>query len=294
MLPFQILELFYKISEIHICKRGSYKSCNFRYDRVQINFSRADSCVKMWRFSDVSPLNPSPSSACAGCLVEPEPFLVLPSTEHTVRMKTELVAETSKAFTCWRGCLPEKISFKRGICCGEAVRKISAACMTHHWLRTGWSGDRIPVGARFSAPVQTGPRAHPASCTMGTDSFPGVKSGRGVRLTPHLLLVSWSWKGRAIPLLPLRAVRPVQSLSALQGCALPYMTHYSVRFKWQRKLNDRSNVLSRHDAVNALDNLQLDLQNKDLLIRASSIPSGVLCTKTLWHNSRSYVIFHGF
>ena len=34
-------------------------------------------------------------------------------------------------------------------------------------------------GARFSAPVQTGPGAHPASCTMGTGSFPGVKSGRG-------------------------------------------------------------------------------------------------------------------
>ena len=69
-------------------------------------------------------------------------------------------------------------------------------------------------GARFSAPVQTGPGAHPASCTVGTGSFPGVKSGRGVTLTPHPLLVPWSRKGRAIPLLPLRAVRPVQSLSA--------------------------------------------------------------------------------
>ena len=28
-------------------------------------------------------------------------------------------------------------------------------------------------GARFSAPVQTGPEAHSASCTMGTGSFPG-------------------------------------------------------------------------------------------------------------------------
>ena len=44
-------------------------------------------------------------------------------------------------------------------------------------------------GARFSAPVQTGPGAHPASCTMGNGFFPGVKSGRGVNLTPHPLLV---------------------------------------------------------------------------------------------------------
>ena len=69
-------------------------------------------------------------------------------------------------------------------------------------------------GTRFSAPVQTGPGAHTGSCTMGTGSFPGVKSGRGVTLTPHPLLVPWPWKGRAIPLLPLWAVRSVQSLSA--------------------------------------------------------------------------------
>jgi len=31
------------------------------------------------------------------------------------------------------------------------------------------------VGARFSAPVQTGPGAHLASCTMGTGSLLGVK-----------------------------------------------------------------------------------------------------------------------
>ena len=82
------------------------------------------------------------------------------------------------------------------------------------WLRAGRSGDRIPVEARFSAPVQTGPGAHPASCKMGTGSFPGVKSGRGVTLIPHPLLVSWSWKSIATPLLPLWTVRPVQSLSA--------------------------------------------------------------------------------
>ena len=46
-------------------------------------------------------------------------------------------------------------------------------------------GDRIPVGARFSAPVHTGPGAHPTSYTMGTGSFPVVeRPGRGVDHSP--------------------------------------------------------------------------------------------------------------
>jgi hypothetical protein len=63
------------------------------------------------------------------------------------------------------------------------------------FLRAWRSGDRIPVGARFSAPVQTGPGAQPASCTMGTGPFPGVESGRGVTMIPHPLLVTSSKKG---------------------------------------------------------------------------------------------------
>ena len=80
-------------------------------------------------------------------------------------------------------------------------------------------------GARFSAPVHTGPAAHSASCTIGTESFPGVKRGQGLTLTPHPLLVLWSRKGRAIPLLPLWAVRPVQSLIACTRVhfTLPHM-----------------------------------------------------------------------
>ena len=42
-------------------------------------------------------------------------------------------------------------------------------------LRAGRSGDRIPVGTRSSAVVHTGPGVHPASYTLGTGSFPGVK-----------------------------------------------------------------------------------------------------------------------
>ena len=79
------------------------------------------------------------------------------------------------------------------------------------------------LGARFSAPVQTGPGAHPASCTMGAASFPGCKErpGRDAVPSPHLLPVPWSRKSRAIPLLPLRAVRPLQSLSV---CTKVYFT----------------------------------------------------------------------
>jgi hypothetical protein len=41
------------------------------------------------------------------------------------------------------------------------------------------------MGARFFAHDQTGPGAHPASCTMGTGSFPGVKRpGRGADHPP--------------------------------------------------------------------------------------------------------------
>ena len=56
-------------------------------------------------------------------------------------------------------------------------------------IATGYGLDGLGIecrwGARFSAPVQTGPGAHPAFCTIGTGSFPGVNSGREVTLTPH-------------------------------------------------------------------------------------------------------------
>jgi hypothetical protein len=49
----------------------------------------------------------------------------------------------------------------------------------------GGPGIESQWGARFSASVQTGPGAHPASCTLGTGPFPGVKRpGRGVDLLP--------------------------------------------------------------------------------------------------------------
>jgi len=66
-------------------------------------------------------------------------------------------------------------------------------------LRAGRSGIASRWGRDFP-PVQTGRLAHPASCTMGTGSFSGVKCDRAVLLTTHPLLVPRSWKSRAIPL----------------------------------------------------------------------------------------------
>jgi len=76
------------------------------------------------------------------------------------------------------------------------------------------------MGARLSAPVQTGPGAHPASCTMGTGSFPGVKSGRGVTFTPHPLLMPISRRSRAIPLLPYEPY----DLYSLSSCKREHFT----------------------------------------------------------------------
>ena len=62
-------------------------------------------------------------------------------------------------------------------------RDISVGIATGYWL--DGPGIESQWVARFSAPVGTGPGAHPASCTMGTGTLPGVKRpGRGVNHPP--------------------------------------------------------------------------------------------------------------
>jgi hypothetical protein len=82
-------------------------------------------------------------------------------------------------------------------CVGEKLEPISHSRAAAVWSRDSSVGigtryglegsGSNPGGARFSAAVQTGPGAHPASYAMGTGFVAGVKRpGRSVDQPPHL------------------------------------------------------------------------------------------------------------
>ena len=71
--------------------------------------------------------------------------------------------------------------------------------------------------------------------------FPGVKSGRSVTLSPDPLLMPWSRKRRAIPLLPLWAVQPVQNLSA---CTRVHFTFITLPQSLNQSINQSINPLA--------------------------------------------------
>jgi hypothetical protein len=86
---------------------------------------------------------------------------------------------------CDSHCFTSRASRMGGVA-GTYWRCVRQACLVHD-SSVGLDGPGIEswLGARFSVPVQTGPGAHPASCTMGTGSFAGVKRpGRGVGHPP--------------------------------------------------------------------------------------------------------------
>ena len=73
----------------------------------------------------------------------------------------------------------------RSACCHLGGRDSSVGIAIRYGLDGLGIESRRGGGAKFSAPVQTSPEAHPASCTMGTGSFPGVKRpGRGADHLP--------------------------------------------------------------------------------------------------------------
>ena len=83
--------------------------------------------------------------------------------------------------------------------CSTHERNVSRFFACNRWCNVSGQGRSFGIATDYGLdgpgiesrwrrdfpPVQTGPGAHPASCTMGTGSFPGVKCGRGVLLTTH-------------------------------------------------------------------------------------------------------------
>jgi hypothetical protein len=123
------------------------------------------------------------------------------------------------------------------------------------------------VGARFSAPVQTGPGAHPASYTKGTGSSPAVKRpGRGFDHPPpssaevkervELNLYSpsgssWPFIGWSLSFTVTSVALAIQNamdiphsvLPCLSGLALPYFS------KLSHKMHDFLEILLKTKCV---------------------------------------------
>ena len=107
---------------------------------------------------------------------------------------------------------------------------------------------------------------------MGTASYPGVKSGWGVTLTPHPLLVPWSRKGRAIPLLPLWAVRPVQILSA--------RTRLHFTLFWYRTLHGSDRFTVRHQESSTVPRIH---SNRYMSYRLCCLSASIQSALPVWH-----------
>ena len=111
------------------------------------------------------------AATCVRTIVSPSS---LRRHQHLLKTRRENSANTCRSYV--KDCLHKLYSREPGY-----LSQYSNS------LWAGRSRDRISVGAEFSAPVQTGSEAHPASCTMGIGCFLGVKRpGRGIDHPPHL------------------------------------------------------------------------------------------------------------
>ena len=110
--------------------------------------------------------------------------------------------------------------------CGVTVFMCSTFSDSVKRLATGWTvrGSNTGGGEIFrNFPDRLwGPHS---LLYNGYRVFPGGKERPECEADPPPLLVPWSRKSRAIPLLPLWAVRPVQSLSACTRVAFTFTLH---------------------------------------------------------------------
>ena len=126
---------------------------------------------------------------------------------YVLRVAMENFAVLKTYVTAWFGCLPVSIDGRQTqtdghvttLACyllssvagrpvtGDPVAPLKGTLKLNEKCSMVLSGDRISVGAIFSAPVQTCPGAHPASYTMCAGFLLGVKRPeRGVDHPPLL------------------------------------------------------------------------------------------------------------
>ena len=89
----------------------------------------------------------------------------------------------------------------------------------------------LPEG-RVVEIFRTCPHRHwgpPSTLYNGYWILPRITCGRGVTLTPHRQIMPWSRKSRVISALPLRAVRPVQNLSACTRVHFTFTFNFIIR-----------------------------------------------------------------
>ena len=125
---------------------------------------------------------------------------------HTRHIKDVPILLLSKINVILKFTLPVTKSYKfsEKIRIAQSVQRLATGLAVR-----GWN----PGGARYSAPVQTGPGPHPTSCTMGTALFPGGKAAGAWRWSPtpysaHVkervelyLYSALSWQVIGLPLL---------------------------------------------------------------------------------------------
>ena len=80
-----------------------------------------------------------------------------------------------------------------------------------------------PGGGEIFRTCPDRPWGPPSLLYNGYRIFPGVKSGRGVTLTPHPLLVPWSRKSRAITTLPMDRTVCTGPRCLYKCCTLPFL-----------------------------------------------------------------------
>jgi len=108
----------------------------------------------------------------------------------------------------------------------------SVKAWAHVEVTTGWTvrGSNPGGGATLYAPVQTGPGAHPASCTMGTGSYPGVKSGRGMTDPSPPFSAVGHERVELYLYSPYGPYGLYRALVPVQGCTLPLHVEVPVLF----------------------------------------------------------------